>query len=64
MDSNLVYSIFVTFYSNSLITVQVWYSNGPNISSCWMVVWKPQKKCLFNGLKCPVFEFPVFEWSA
>ena len=30
MDSNLVYSIFVTFYSNSLITVQVWYETIPN----------------------------------
>ena len=40
--------------SNHLNTGQVWYSNGPNVSSCWIVRilnggLKTRQKCLFYG---------------
>ena len=52
--------VYYSDYSNYLNTRQVWYSNGPKVSGCWMVqilngslktmmvVWKPDKKCLIQ----------------
>ena len=51
-------------YCIHLNTKQVWYSNGPNASSCQMV-WisngglKTGQKCLFYGLKWQIFKSSV-----
>ena len=58
------FDVQLTFYiyNNHLNTGQVWYSNGPNMSHCQMVwflngLWKLDKKYMFYGLKCLVFEW-------
>ena len=64
LDNKNTVTIWIPDYSNHLNTGQVCYSNGPKLSHCWMVRilndgLKTRQKCLFNGLKCP-----VFKWSA